>query len=138
MAILLILLSLVVSLILSTPLLIVTKLQVRKNFLTNKSTSYCYEVNRIKNFLENIKYKLSVANSTLESQISVSLSICLFVGKQNPHSSYHHPSVAPLPPSSSPPLPPSSQPPSPPPSSPLIDDSLLKYHHRQTEEQMHV
>ena len=44
MAIFLTIGSLMISLVLSTPLLIVTKLEIRRNQLTNVSTSYCYEV----------------------------------------------------------------------------------------------
>ena len=35
---------LLLSLLLCTPLMLVTKLEIRQNMVTNKSTSYCYEV----------------------------------------------------------------------------------------------
>ena len=35
---------LLLSLLLCTPLLMVTKLEMRQNMVTNKTTSYCYEV----------------------------------------------------------------------------------------------
>ena len=38
------LLGLLFSILLSSPLYLLTKLEVRKNFLTDRVTSYCYEV----------------------------------------------------------------------------------------------
>ena len=35
---------LLLSILLCTPLMMVTKLEIRQNMVTNKSTSYCYEV----------------------------------------------------------------------------------------------
>ena len=35
---------LLLSLLLCTPLMMVTKLEIRQNMVTNKTTSYCYEV----------------------------------------------------------------------------------------------